>query len=174
MAKSEMDRITEEKIAAGGILAKFYFDIQNEDKEKLQPLLVDLINQRLLKEPGVVYCYGTIEEPIKKDKYYITSAAVNVLFSSIKTLVPIVFKYAPIGIEVLKPQKEIRLNLWDLQAMLMDVSQMSTEYSRYILEKVLSPEDIKIINQEMENRKELGKRLMEKKDDQERAKDGQA
>ena len=33
MAKSEMDRITEEKIAAGGILAKFYFDIQNEEKD---------------------------------------------------------------------------------------------------------------------------------------------
>jgi hypothetical protein len=169
MTKSEMDRITEEKIAAGGMLVKFYFDIQNEDKEKLQPLLVDLINERLLKEPGVIYCYGTIEEPIKKDKYYITSASVNVLFGSIKSLVPIVFKYAPIGVEVLKPQKEIKLNLWDLQAMLMDIAQMSTEYSRYILEKVLSPDDIKMITQEMENRKELGKKLIEKKEE---SKDG--
>ncbi|MCL4389535.1 MAG: hypothetical protein M1528_01795 [Candidatus Marsarchaeota archaeon] len=162
MAKSDMDRVTEEKLAVGGLLVRFYFDIQHEDKERLQPLLVDLINNRLLKEPGVVYSYGTIEEPIKKDKYFITSATVNVLFESIKTLVPIVFKYAPIGIEVLKPQKDIRLNVWDLQSMLMDISQMSTEYSRYILEKVLKPEEIEAIHKEMENRKELGTKLIKK------------
>jgi hypothetical protein len=164
MAKSEVDRVTEEKVAKGGILVKMYFDMQSEERDKLQPLLVDLINERLLKEPGVVYCYGAIEEPLKRDKYFITSAAVHVLFDNIKALIWVSFKYAPAGLEVLKPQKEIHLNIWDLQAILLDISQLSTDYSRYILEKVLKPEDMDVINKEMENRKELGKKLMEKSD----------
>ena len=39
MAKSDVDRTTDEKVAKGGVLAKLYFDMQNKDKEKLQPLL---------------------------------------------------------------------------------------------------------------------------------------
>ena len=164
MAKTELDRVTEEKVGSGGILVKMYFDMQSEEKEKLQPLLVDLINERLLKEKGVVYCYGAIEDPIKKDKYFITSAAVTVLFESLKHLIWATFKYAPAGIEVLKPQKDIRINIWDLQSTLLDISQLSTDYSRYILEKVLKAEDMDVINREMENRKELGRRLIEKKE----------
>ncbi len=165
MAKSEVDKVTDEKVAKGGILVKFYFDMQSEDKEKLQPLLVDLINDKLMKEPGVVYVYGAIEEPIKKDKYYITSAAVHVLFEGIRNLVLISFKYAPIGVEILKPQKDLHVNVWDLQSALLDVAQFSTEYSRYILEKVLRPEDLAVITKELENRQEIGKRLMQKKDE---------
>ncbi len=166
MTKSELDKVTEEKVARGGILVKFYFDMQSEDKDKLQPLLVDLINEHLLKEPGVVYCYGAIEEPIKHDKYYITSAAVHVLFASIRNLIIIAFKYAPIGVEVLKPQKDIHVNVWDLQSAILDVAQFSTEYSRYILEKVLRPEDMETIQKTLANREEVGKRLMEKKEEE--------
>lgn len=158
-----MDKVTDEKIAKGGILVKFYFDMQSEDKDKLQPLLVDLINERLMKEPGIVYCYGAIEEPIKRDKYFITSAAVHCLFASIKNLMLIVFKYAPIGVEIIKPQKDIHVNVWELQSAILDIAQFSTDYSRYILEKVLGPEDLAVIVKDMENRKEMGKRLIEKK-----------
>ncbi len=167
MAKSELERVTEEKVAKGGILVKFYFDMQSEEKDKLQPLLVDLINERLLKEPGVVYCYGAIEEPIKHDKYYITSAAVHVLFESFRNLIIIAFKYAPIGVEILRPQKDLHVSVWDLQSVLLDVAQFSTEYSRYILEKVLRPEDMQAIQENLKNREEIGKRLIEKKEKKE-------
>ena len=40
MAKAELDRVTEEKILKGGVLAKLYFDMQDKDKDKLQPLMV--------------------------------------------------------------------------------------------------------------------------------------
>jgi len=161
LAKTDVERVTDEKVAKGGLLVKFYFDMQSEDKEKLQPLLVDLINERLMKEPGIVYCYGAVEEPIKRDKYFITSAAVHVLFENIRNLVMIAFKYAPIGVEIIKPQKDLHVNVWDMQSMLLDVSQFSVDYSRYILEKVLSSEDMAKINQDLENRREIGKKLME-------------
>ncbi len=170
MAKSELDRVTEEKIAKGGILVKLYFDMQSEDKDKLQPLLVDLINERLLKEPGVVYCYGAIEEPLKRDDYYISSAAVHVLLESIRYLSILAFKYAPIGAEIIKPQKELHINVWDLQSMILDVSQYSSEYSRYMMQKVMSPDDLNRINEQLKNRQELGKKLIEKKDEGEQPK----
>ncbi len=165
LAKSEMDKMTDEGVAKGGILVKFYFDMQSEEKDKLQPLLVDLINERLMKEPGILYCYGAIEEPIKRDKYFITSAAVHCLFASIRNLMLIAFKYAPIGVEIIKPQKDVHMNVWDLQAAILDISQFSSQYSRYILEKVLQPEDLALITRDLENRKEMGKRLMEKKEE---------
>lgn len=165
MAKSDVEKVTEEKIAKGGVLAKLYFDMQHNDKEKLQPLLVDLINERLMKEPGVVYCYGSVEEPLEKEGTFITSAIVTVLFDNFKPLVGIAFKYSPAGIEIMKPEGSMTFKTFELQAMLMDLSQISLDYSRYILEKVLKPEDLKNINDQLENRAGIGKKLLEKKDD---------
>lgn len=52
MAKSEVEEVTQKTVARGGILAKLYFDMQSEKPEDLQPLMADLINNRLLKSPG--------------------------------------------------------------------------------------------------------------------------
>ncbi|HUY70268.1 MAG TPA: hypothetical protein VMV00_01725 [Candidatus Baltobacteraceae bacterium] len=164
MAKTELERVTDEHVAKGGVQAKLYFDMQNKEKDKLQPLLVDLINQRLLKEKGVIYCYGMIDEPLEKDGLFITSAIVTVLTDNFFSLANIAFNYSPAGVEVLKPHKEIVMRPGDLQKYLMDLSQMSLNYSKYILEKVMKPEDIQKISTEIENRVELGKKMMEKKD----------
>ena len=169
MAKSELDRVTDEKIAKGGVLAKLYFDMQHKEKDKLQPLLVDLINQRLLKEQGVVYCYGMIDEPLEKEGLFITSAIVTVLTENFFSLANIAFNYSPAGVEILKPMKEIVMRPNELQKYLMDLSAMSLNYSKYILEKVMKPEDIQKISTEIENRIELGKKMMEKKDGPEQA-----
>jgi hypothetical protein len=167
MAKSDVDKVTDEKISSGGVLVKLYFDMQNKEKEKLQPLLVDLINERLMKEPGVVYCYGSVEEPIERDGIFITSAMVTILFDKFQPLIGVAFKYSPAGIEILKPANSITLKTFELQAMLMDLSQISLDYSKYILEKVMKPEDIENLRSQIDNRSEIGKKLLEKKDDEE-------
>jgi hypothetical protein len=159
MAKSEVDRVTEEKIAKGGILVRMYFDMEEKDKDKLQSIMLDLVNHRLMKEPGVVYCYGAIEEPLERKGVFITSASVTVLFSHFLPLVGIAFKYAPAGVEILKPEREMHFKISDLQNMLMDLSQISVDYSKYILEKVLKPEDMELIKQQIENRVEIGKKI---------------
>lgn len=168
MAKNEVDKVTDEKIAKGGVLVRFYFDMQHREKDKLQPLMVDLVNERLLKEPGVVYCYGAIEEPMEKDGIFITSATVTLLFDSFTPLVGVAFKYAPAGIEILKPSGEMRFRVHELQSMLMDLSQLSIDYSKYMLERVLKPEDVKAIEEQLRNRAELGKKLLEKKGGEEK------
>ncbi len=103
MGKSEVDEITEETVASGGILAKLYFDMQSEKQEDLQPIMADMINNRLLKSPGVVYCFGSINEPVKLDDSYSTSAEVTALVKDMGSLVNISFNFVPAGIEILKP-----------------------------------------------------------------------
>jgi hypothetical protein len=165
MAKSDVDRLTEEKVGKGGVLARLYFDMQSKNRDDIQPALVELINEHLLKERGVVYCYGTVDEPLEKEGTFITSAIVTVLVETFITLVNIAFNYSPAGVEILKPDKEMYFKPGELQSMLLDISQISLSYSRYVLEKVLKPEDLEKINAQMENRALVGKRLMEKKEE---------
>lgn len=165
MAKEpSVDQVTEEKIRNGGILARFYFDVQHKEKEKLQPALVDLVNNRLLKETGVVYGFGKIEEPIEKDGIFITSAVVTILFEGLAPLINVVFNYAPAGVEVLKPEKELHVRTPELQSLLIDLSNVSINYSKYILEKVLTPEEVRDIKKQLENRAAIGKEAMGKFD----------
>jgi hypothetical protein len=165
MPKSDVDRVTEEKIAKGGVLVKLYFDMQHKEKDKLQPLLVDLINERLMKEKGVVYCVGAVEEPLERDGMFITSAVVTVLFEKFMYLVGIAFNYAPAGIEILQPYNEMTFKTHELQGMLMDLSQISMDYSKYVMEKVMKPEDLATMKKQIDNRVELGKKLLEKKEE---------
>ncbi len=165
MARSDVDILTEEKVAKGGILAKLYFDMQHKDGAMLQPLLVELINEHLLKEKGVIYCFGAIEEPLEKDGMAITSASLTMLFDSFFPLVNVAFNYTPAGIEILKPNKEMTFKVSELQSLLMDLSQVSVNYSKYIAEHVLKPEDMADVDKRLAQRLELGKKLLEKKDE---------
>ncbi|MDE1856745.1 MAG: hypothetical protein KGH98_01530 [Candidatus Micrarchaeota archaeon] len=167
MAKNDVEALTREKVAAGGVLVRLYFDMRSDDKEKLQPTLLHLVNERLMKEQGVVYCYGAIEEPLKQENMYITSATVTVLFDSFFPLVNIAFNYAPAGVEILQPSKDMTLKIGDLQAMLMDLSGISVKYSKYILERVMKKEDLDMIDKDLKSREEIGRRLLEKKDGKE-------
>jgi hypothetical protein len=164
MARSELDTVTEDSIQKGGVLVKLYFDMQDKEKDRLQPFLVNLINEHLLKEKGVIYCYGSIDEPIEIKGLYSTNAVVTLLAESLIPLIGIAFNYAPAGIEVLRPEKGLLLKANDMQAILIDLSQISINYSKYVLEKVLKPEDLEKINLDMENRTRVGKSIMGKSD----------
>ncbi len=164
MAKNEVDEVTQKALHNGGLLTKLYFDMQSETKEELQPLMTDLVNNRLLKSPGVIYCAGTIDEPIEMDDIYSTNAIVTVLFKDIGALINIVFNFAPIGIEILKPEGEYVVKISDLNGVLVSLSQISAEYSKYILTKVLKPEDLEKVNTTLKAREELGKKLLKEQD----------
>jgi hypothetical protein len=164
MAKSQMDQLTDDAINKKGILAKLYFDMHSERAEELQPIMTDLVNERLLKAPGVLYCYGGIEEPLQgKDGQYSTSAEITVLFNDIGALINIVFNFAPVGVEILKPTGEYRIATSDLQSVLLSLADISVSYSDYILSRVLTPEARERVKHDMENRKLVGDRLIERK-----------
>ncbi len=159
--KSEVDIVTDEHVEQGGVLVRMYFDVQDKERDRLQPLLVDLINNRLLKEKGVVYCYGKINEPLERDGMFITSAVVTTLFKSLGPLVNVVFNYAPMAIELIKPEKEFHMKTSELQSVLLDLSSVSLTYSRYMLERIMKKEDLEAVRKQIENRIEVGKKAIE-------------
>ena len=163
MKKNEMEEVTKRVLEEGGILAKLYFDMQSEKPDDLQPLMTEMINNNILKLNGVVYCYGSIDEPIKVDEAtYSTSAALTILFKDFGALINLSFNYAPAGIEILKPEKEYILKTSQMQSIVLDIAQISLSYSQYILSKVLSKEDYEKIKESMERREKLGKELLER------------
>ncbi len=166
MSKTEVDELTEKTIAKGGILAKMYFDMQSETGDDLTPLMIDLVNNRLLKTTGVLYCTGAIDAPIKleKENVYSSSAIVTALFNDIGALINVAFNFAPAGVEILKPTKDYHIKIGDLQSLLLDVSNISVNYSHYILSKVLDPAEFAKVESDMKGRAELGKRMLEKKE----------
>src|SRR5271170_4888191 len=165
MAKSDVDEVTQKALKAGGLLTKLYFDMQSKTKEELQPLMTDLINNRLLKSPGEIYCVGVIDEPILLEDVFSTNAVTTVLFKDIGALINVVFNFAPIGIEILKPEGEYVVKISDLNGVLVSLSQISAEYSKYILTKVLNKEDLAKVNTSLKAREELGRHLIKGKDE---------
>lgn len=165
MSKTEVEELTEKTVAKGGVLAKMYFDMQSETGEDLTPLMTDLINNRLLKTVGVLYCVGAIDAPIKLEKegIYSSSAIVEALFKDIGSLINVAFNFAPAGVEILKPTKEYHIKIGDLQSLMLDISNISVNYSHYILSKVLGPEELAKVERDIKSRAELGKSLLDKK-----------
>ncbi len=161
--KKQVEEVTQRTLEKGGLLVKLYFDMESEKQEELQPLMVDLINNRLLKTPGVVYCVGAIDEPMKLKDTYSTSAEVTALFDGMWPLIKVMFDFTPAGVEIMKPSRDYVLKPSELQSILLNVAQVSLDYSNYILSRVLKPEDYQKIQQQVKNREELGKKLLEKK-----------
>ncbi len=160
MAKSEVSEVTARTLASGGLLVKLYFDMQSEKAEELQPLMADLINERLLKSPGVIYAAGSIDDPMKLEDVYSTNAIVTVLFNDLGALIHVVFNFSPVGIEVLKPEGDYVIKAGHLNSILVSLSQISSEYSKYILTKVLKGEELDKINKELKLREEMGRRAL--------------
>lgn len=165
MAKSEVSEVTEKVIAKGGILTKLYFDMQSEKAEDLQPLMADLINQRLLKAPGVIYAAGSIDEPMKLEDVYSTNAMVTVLFNDLGALINVVFNFSPVGIEVMRPEGDYVIKAAHLNSLLLSLSQISMEYSKYILTKVLKGDELEKVERELRIREEMGKRAITESSD---------
>ncbi|VVB76635.1 Uncharacterised protein [uncultured archaeon] len=162
MSKSEVEEVTRKTLAKGGLLTKMYFDMQSEKADDLQPLMTDLINNRLLKAPGVVYCFGEIDEPMKLENNYSTSAIVTVLFKDFWSLINVSFAFTPEGVEILKPDNEYVLKTSDMQAIVSNVSQVSLDYANYILIRVLKKEDYDKVLSDVRNREALGRKILGK------------
>lgn len=159
--EADLDRLFEEASKAGAVLASMHFDAHSAKKEICTTSLVEFIS-RLSKEEGVLYCKGEIEEPIERGGEYSTSAEVKLMTVSFHILHFLCLRYSPIGVEVILPEK-ISMKLDEAHALLLDASQVSHEFSEFILSKSMSAEEKKLFDERMKWRAEVGKKLMEKK-----------
>jgi len=156
-----VEQITEEAIRSGGYLTLLYFDIHGKSEESVKSVMVGFIG-KLTRENGVIYAVGEIDNPMEKGGVYSTWAEVKLLAQDFAALVKICTQYSPIGVEILKPER-VSLSLGEAQGVLLDISQTSQNFTRLIMDKVLSAEEKEAFSKKMEQREELGKRLLGKK-----------
>lgn len=159
--KRSVSEITDEAVADGGYLALVYFDLHAKTADGVKNLMVGFIG-RLTKEPGVIYAVGEIDQPLEKGGVFSTWSEVKLLARDFSTLVKISSQYSPIGIEIIRPGR-VSLDLGEAQGLLLDISQTSQNFTRLIMDRVLSKEEVAEYQKKMEARAELGKKLLEKK-----------
>ncbi|MCX8195366.1 MAG: hypothetical protein N3G22_04660 [Candidatus Micrarchaeota archaeon] len=157
--KKSIEEITDEAIANGGYLVLLYFDLHAKTEEETKNIMVGFI-ARLTKEKGVIYALGEIDKPIERDGVWSTWAEVKLLAEDFATLGRIASQYSPIGIDILRPEK-VELSLGEAQGLLLDISQTSQNFTRLIMERVLSDSEREEYKKKLEARAELGKKLLE-------------
>ena len=159
--KKSVEEMTDEAIRGGGYLSMLYFDLHSKSEEEVKNIMVGFIG-KLTKENGVIYAVGEIDSPVEKDGVFSTWAEVKLLAQDFSTLVRLSTQYSPIGVEILRPS-EVRLTLGEAQSALLDIAQTSQNFTRLIMERVLSKEEVGEYQKKMLSRAELGKKLLEKK-----------
>ena len=161
---TDIEKLTKDTINKGGALAMFYFDLHDKNKDNLQALATGFVDS-ILKQEGVVSAYGEIEEALDQDGVFSTSIEVKVLVKDFLTLINLSSIFNPITVEILRPN-EIKLSLDKAHELLMSVSANWFNIKRYITESVSSKEDNEQFKKYVQNRLEVGKRLLEKKGEQ--------
>jgi len=156
--KKTINEITDEAIHNGGYLAHVYFDLHAHSADEVKNLMVGFIG-KLTKEKGVLYAVGEIDEPLEKGGVFSTWAEVKLLAEDFTTLAKISAQYSPIGVDIMRPER-VALDLSQAQGLLLDISQTSQNFTRLIMDRVLSKEEIETYKKKMDARAELGKKLI--------------
>jgi hypothetical protein len=157
----EVDKLTEKTVADGGVLAILYFDIHGSDKDTLVQLGTGMV-QKVLKEDGVVFARGEIDEPVENEGLFSTSLELKVLVRDVVSLAELCANFSPFSLEILEP-KEFRVPVSHMQDLFMFVSSNAHDYKKYILEKLSPPDQAAEYAKGLKSRVDLGKKLLEKK-----------
>jgi len=158
-----VEKVTKDAVKNGGILAVLYFDIHTKTKEKAQEIGAGFVEQ-LLREPGVIYAVGEIEEPIQDNDLFSTPVQVKVLSKSFTHLANLCATHSPFSIEILEPD-QIRLQLSEAHDVLANIATTTADYKKYIIEKLTSPEEREKYKRILEAKAELGRKILQKGDE---------
>jgi hypothetical protein len=162
---TDVEKLTKDTIASGGVLALLYFDIHAKTKELVQELGTGFINN-IIQKPGVVFALGEIDEPVGGggDKNYSSSIEVKILARDFAALAAICMAHSPYTIEILRPD-EIVLSLAQAHDLLGVMAAITAEYKKYILTKLSTPEEMLSLQENLRRRAEMGKKILKKGDD---------
>lgn len=158
---ADVEKVTKETIEKGGILALLYFDIHGKDKEKLVDIGAGFI-QQILKEAGVIYALGEVDNPFEQNDLFSTSVNLKVLFKDFISLSSLCSKYSPFSVEIIRPDK-ISLAIDQAHDLLMDIAATNFEYKKYIIEKLADDSELKSYKDSFENKLLMGKKMRESK-----------
>lgn len=157
---TDIEKLTKDSIASGGVLAMLYFDVHATTKELVQELGTGFVNS-LIKKQGVIFALGEIDEP--KDggegKNWSSTIEVKMLARDFATLASICMSNSPYSVEILRPD-EIRLPLSQAHSLLGVISATTAEYKKYILTKLSKPEELLQLQENLRRRAEMGKKIL--------------
>jgi hypothetical protein len=157
---SDVEKLTRDTVASGGVLALLYFDIHANTKELLQELGTGFINS-IIQKPGVVFALGEIDDPKSggEGKGWSSSIEVKVLTRDFTTLASICMANSPYTVEILRPD-EVRLPLSQVHELLGTMAATTAEYKRYILTKLSKPEELLQLQENLRRRAEMGRKII--------------
>ena len=159
---TDIDKLTRETIDNGGILILLYYDLHSPDQEKLKQLATGFVDQ-IIKTQGVVYALGEIDEPIESNGLFSTTIEVKALVKDMRSLINVCSLYPPISVEILRPN-EIKLSIDKTHDILMDISTNWFGIKKFIKERVSTKEELEEYKKYLDNRMEVGKKMLEKKE----------
>ncbi|MBI5159016.1 hypothetical protein HY992_02750 [Candidatus Micrarchaeota archaeon] len=163
--KKNVKELTDEWVAKGGVQAVFYFDVHGSSGDEVKEKMVSFVG-KMTEDPYLVYAVGEVASPVDNgDKTFSTSAEVLVLAKSFDSLVNVALNYGPLSVEVLRPEKELRLSLDEAHKILGSVSNASYEFSSFVLKNVLKPEQLKEFEKSIKKREGVKKRVEGKEEE---------
>src|SRR3989344_6539679 len=159
--EKKLEGLFREAARYGAVLAILHFDAHGKESNAVKDSLVDFVS-RLTKEKGVLYCKGEIDEVLDNgDGTFSTTAEVKILTENFPKMLEVSMRYGPAAIEILEPS-EIKLNVQEMQDVLLSASSLSKEYASYVVQKVWGPEELEKYKERVQKQVEEGKRLREK------------
>lgn len=156
-----IQQITDDTLAKGGVLAHFYFDAHGKDPEEVKAKMVNFI-ERMTEDPNAVYAVGEIQPPVENEGLFSTHAEVKILTKNYQNLLALAIHYGPLSVEIIKPN-EIRLNLEDAQNIAVDIAVASYQFSSFILNKTMTEQERKEFEKVSKTRAEIGQKINESK-----------
>ena len=159
--KKSPDELIEQTLRDGGIMAEIYFDLHGSSPEIVKNIMTDMI-AKLTQEPGVVFAYGEIEEAMEhENNLYSTYAQGRLLSKDLESLLNVCMKYAPMGIEIIKPHK-MTVDAGTLQRLFLNAASFSYNFTEMYLKKALSEADKIEYAKKMKMREQMGKEILDK------------
>ncbi len=158
--EAEFKQLISEACQKGAVHAKFFIDAHGGDKKATEDVLIDVV-ARITKEKGVLYCKGEIEQSIEKDGLHSSFAHVEIITANFQYLAKIFLTYAPASVEILEPSK-LYVPVKEAQDILLEISQNTQMYSRYITEHSMTQEQKQNFAERLKRKAEYGAKLREK------------
>ncbi len=159
--EAELRQLITEACNRGAIRAKLFIDAHGPEKKVTEDVLINLVAQ-MTKEKGVLYCKGEIENSMEANGMYSSFSTVELVTLNFPSLVKIALRYAPSGVEILEPSNKLSIPIKEGQDVLLDVSQSSQLYSKFILESSMTEEQKADFAERLRRKAEYGAKLRER------------
>lgn len=157
--EAELKQLITEACTKSAVHVTLFLDAHGHDQKATQDLLVQLVGQ-LTKEKGVLFCKGEVESSMESEKLFSSFASVDLVTANFNALINIALKYAPSSVEILEPAK-LAVPAKEAQDILLDAAQSTQQYSKFIMEQSMNPQQKAEFAEQIKRKAEHGAKMRE-------------